>query len=78
MPLAPLTSDEVEILREVRDTGQLVLAPEARSFAHAEDLTRKGLLRAVTLRGVPHWTFLLSGEGIAIIGRSSPAGEQSN
>ncbi len=70
-----LTSDECSVLREVRDNGSLVLLPEARSFAHAESLQRKGLLRAVTMRGVATSTFLLSGDGHAIAGRPSPHGE---
>lgn len=66
-----LTSDEVEVLQEVRASGSLVLQPEARSFAHAQSLTDKGLLRRVVMRGVPTSTFLLSGEGIALAGRPS-------
>jgi len=69
MRLTPLTSDEIEVLREVRDFGSLVLRPEARSFDHAQSLTYKGLLRRVSLRGVVTSTFLLSGEGIALAGR---------
>jgi hypothetical protein len=65
MRSTPLTSDEVEVLQDVRKIGSLVLQPEARSFAHAKSLTDRGLLRCVTLRGVSTSTFLLSGEGIA-------------
>jgi len=69
MSLTSLTSDEHSILREIRDAGSLALLPEARSFAHAESLRQKGLLRAVTMRGVASSTFLLSGDGIALAGR---------
>lgn len=69
MRFTPLTSDEVEVLHEVRASGSLVLEPEARSFAHAQSLTNKGLLRRVAVRGVATSTFLLSGEGIALARR---------
>lgn len=64
-----LSADERSILREIRDAGSLVLLPETRSFAHAESLTRKGLARAVSIRGVRSSTFLLSGEGYAVAGK---------
>nr|WP_295105725.1 hypothetical protein [uncultured Caulobacter sp.] len=67
-----LTSDEHSLLREIRNAGSVVLHPEARSFADAESLTRKGLARAVTIRGVASSTFLLSGDGFALAGRLGP------
>lgn len=75
MSLMSLTADERATLIEIRDAGSLVLLPEARSFASAESLTRKGLARTVSLRGVKTSTFLLSGEGHAAAGKPSPITE---
>jgi hypothetical protein len=68
MRVPPLTPQDHDLLKEVRDCGVLTLSPQRRSFAQAQALERGGFLRAVRSEQLAFSTFVLSGKGIGVVG----------
>lgn len=63
-----LTLQDHALLQQVREVGSLILPAKDARLRRARDLQRRGLLRAVISKTEVTSIFVLSGEGIGLVG----------